>query len=146
MVLLSFVTPKLTAGPTAKVALPTFEFPPTVVVNEPTGIELVTVPASELVTTVVTVQDEFGGMTVPIGNVSVPNPELTDGTPAAQLVAAAEVAFTKPAGYASVNTPDNVADVSACVLVIVMVNNEVPPAKMASFTLSYLRDSGFLVT
>jgi hypothetical protein len=109
-----------------------FVFAPTVVVKDPTGIELVIVPASELVTIEVTVHEAFGGITVPIGKVSVPSPELTEGTPAAQLVAATELKLTKPAGYASVKTPDNVADVRACVFVIVMVKSAVPPARIAA--------------
>jgi hypothetical protein len=83
----SLLTPKFTTGATLNVALPTFEFAPTVVVKDPTGIELVIVPVSVLVTTEVTVQEAFGGMTVPTGKVSVPSPELTEGTPPAQLVA-----------------------------------------------------------
>lgn len=128
--LASFATPKLTAGATLNVALPTFVFAPTVVVSDPIGIEFVTVPDTVLVTTVVTVQRELGGMTVPIGKVRVPKPVLTDGTPTAQLVDATELKLTRPAGYASVNTPDNVADVSACVLVIVIVSRAVPPARI----------------
>ena len=127
----SLVTRKFTTAATLNVALPTFEFAPTVVVREPTGIELVIVPVNVLVTTDVTVQEAPGGMTVPTGKVSVPNPALTDGTPATQLVAATELKLTRPAGYASVNTPDNVAEVCACVLVIVMVSSAVPPARMA---------------
>ena len=99
VVFASLVTPRLTAGATLKVALPTFEFAPTVVVKDPTGIELVIVPVSVLVTTEVTVQEAFGGMTVPTGKVSVPSPELTEGTPPAQLVAATELKLTSPAGY-----------------------------------------------
>ena len=86
-------------GVKVNVALATFELAPTVVVREPAGMELLIDPVTVLVTTVVTVQEEFGGMTEPLAIVSVPRFALTDTIKLeAQLVAAVEPKLTKPTG------------------------------------------------
>ncbi len=126
----TLLTVRFTTGATLKVALPTFELAPTVVVRDPAGIEFVTVPPTELVTTAVTVQNEPGGMTAFTGSVSVPSPALIEGTMLTQLDDAVEPEFTNPAGYTSVKSDVSVADTRACVLVIVIVRSEVPPARM----------------
>ena len=102
---------------------------PTEVVKEPTAIVLVTVPPTELVTTTVTVQVEACGINVPAGRVKEPELGVAVATaPLQPLVRTEEgVALTKPAGYRSVNNDVSVAETSAWVLVMVIVNNAVPP-------------------
>ena len=68
------------------------------VTKDPDAIVLVTVPATELVTTVVTVQLEAGGINAPTDKVKVPKPTVAFAEPALQLVCAADVALTKFAG------------------------------------------------
>ncbi|MBC7610348.1 MAG: hypothetical protein H7228_12400 [Polaromonas sp.] len=75
---------------------------PNDVVKEPDGIVLVSVtvdaPEIELVTTVVTVQLEPGGITVPADKVKVPKFAVAAAVPALQLVWANEVALTRLTG------------------------------------------------
>ena len=113
---------------TLRTAVAVRELVPTEVVNEPDGMVLVRLPDTELVTTEVTVQLEPGGTTVPDDKVKVPKLAVAAAVPELQLVEAADVALTNPTGYASVNKADTVAETSACVLVIVIVNSTVPPA------------------
>ncbi len=113
---------------TLRTAVAVRELVPTEVVNEPDGMVLVKVPDTELVTTVVTVQLDAGGISVPADKVKVPKPAVAAALPALQLVCAAEVALNSPTGYASVNNADTVADTSAWVFVIVIVSSTVPPA------------------
>ena len=62
------------------------ELVPTEVVKEPDGMVLVNVPDTELVTTVVTVQLDPGGISVPADNVKVPRPTVAAALPTLQLV------------------------------------------------------------
>lgn len=124
----TLVTVKSALDTTPRTAVAVRELVPTEVVNDPDGIVLVNVPATELVTTVVTVQLEAGGISVPADKVKVPSPLVAAAVPALQLVWATDVALTRPAGYASVNSADTVADASAWVFVMVIVSRTVPAA------------------
>lgn len=127
----TLVSVKSALAKTLRTAVAVLVLVPTEVVSEPEAIVLVIGPATELVTTAVTVQLEAGGIRVPNDRVKVPAPVAAAAVPPLQLVAAAGVeAFTRPEGYTSVNKADSVADASACVLVIVMVSKAVPPALM----------------
>ena len=71
---------------TPKTAVIVLELVPTLVVNEPEGIVLVTLPATEFVTTAVTVQLEAGGIKLPDASVSVPSPAVAVAATPLQLV------------------------------------------------------------
>ena len=107
------VTVRSALDTTPRTAVAVRELVPTDVVNDPDGIVLVNVPATELVTTVVTVQLEAGGTSVPADKVKVPSPLVAAAVPALQLVWATDEAFTKLTGYTSVNNADTVAEASA---------------------------------
>ena len=98
---------------TLRTAVAVRELVPTEVVNEPDGMVLVRVPDTELVTTVVTVQLDAGGTTVPDDRVNVPILAVAAAVPELQLVEATDVALTSPTGYMSVNNAETVADASA---------------------------------
>jgi hypothetical protein len=89
--LASLVTLRFTSGETLKEAVAAEAFEPTEVVNEPAPIVLTTEPVRVLVTTVDTMQEEFGGISVPAGTVKLPPPTETAGTPDAHVVVAVEV-------------------------------------------------------
>lgn len=68
-------------------------------------------------------------MPVPMATVRVPCPAFAASTGDKQVLAGLGVgAFTKPAGYTSVNRELNVAVANLWVLVKVITNKEVPPA------------------
>ena len=71
---------------TPKTAVIVLELVPTLVVNDPEGIVLGRLPATELVTTAVTVQLDAGGIKLPDDSVSVPNPAVAVAAPPMQLV------------------------------------------------------------
>ena len=71
---------------TPKTAVIVLELVPTLVVNDPEGIVLVTLPATELVTTAVTVQLDAGGIKLPEDSVSVPSPAVAAAVAPLQLV------------------------------------------------------------
>ena len=71
---------------TPKTAVIVLELVPTLVVKDPEGIVLVTLPATELVTTEVKVQLDAGGIKLPNESVSVPSPAPADAVPPLQLV------------------------------------------------------------
>ena len=124
--------PKLAAGVKVIVAVTALELGPTDVVSEPAGIELGKLPPELFVTTAETEQLEPGEINVPIGKDNNPRPAVAVGAPPPQVVAAAGLAaLTSPRGYESVNTAVNVAVVSACWLVKVITNKDVPPALRA---------------
>lgn len=130
VMLANLATVRLTAGVTFNAALTVAVFVPTDVVNDPAGIVLVIAPATELVTTVVTVQTPAGGMVNPAPSVKLLPPAVAVAAPPVQLVSAPVPVFTRPVGYISVNSAESVADTSAWVFVIVMVSSAVPPALM----------------
>lgn len=124
------LTLRLTVGCTLNAALTATVFEPTEVVSEPAGIVFVIDPETELVTTTETEQLEPWGIRVPEASVRDPSPGVELAVPT-QLVCATELAeLTRPVGYRSVKSADSVAETSACVLVIVMVNSAVPPTLM----------------
>ena len=126
----TLVTVRSALAKTLRTAVAVAVFVPTDVVSDPDGIVLVIVPPTELVTATETTQLEPWGIKVPVANVREPRPGVEFAVPI-QVVCAEEVAeLTRPAGYRSVNNADSVADTSACVFVIVMVNSAVPPALM----------------
>ncbi len=100
--LATLVTVRSAIESTPRVAVAATELVPTDVVKEPAGIVLVSVtvevPEIELVTTVVTVQLEPGGTTVPADKVKVPRFAVAAAVPALQLVWATEVALTRLTG------------------------------------------------
>ncbi len=100
MVLLAwtFEIVSVTLGATLRVALAVFELVPTVVVRDPAGMVLVTVPPAALVTTVVIEHTPFAGITVLIGNVRVAPPAFADGVTPEQLEPSVGPKFTRPAG------------------------------------------------
>ena len=85
---------------TPRTAVTVAELVPTEVVKEPEAIVFVTVPATELVTTAVSVQLEAWGINVPTGSVKDPAPATADTNPALQpvVVVTAGVVLTSPAG------------------------------------------------
>ena len=87
-------------GVTVSVAVIVEVLAPTVVVNDPTGIEFANPPAELAVTTTDKEQLDPGGITLPTDNVAVPSPAVAAGVALAQVVVTAGVeAFTKPTGY-----------------------------------------------
>lgn len=114
---------------TTRTAVATEVLVPTEVVKEPAAMVLVIVPPTELVTTTVVVQVDACGINVPEASVKEPEPGVAVATAPLQPVVKTEegVALTKPVGYKSVNRDVSVAETSAWVLVMVIVNNAVPP-------------------
>ena len=130
--LTALLVTKLALKSTPNTAVTVTELVPTEVDREPEAIVLVAVPLTEVVTTDVMKHLEAGGMTVPIGNVSDPAPGAADTVPKLQpiVVVTAGVVFTIPAGYGSVKRAVSVAETSAWVFEIEIVNRAVPPAVM----------------
>lgn len=124
------VMPRSDDGVTVSCAVVTDELVPTEVEREPAGMVFVTVPPTTLVTTTVAVQTDAGGINVPAANVKVPSPTVAVTVPKQLVWTFGTGAFTTPNGYESVKTDASVADVNACVLMIEIVNNDVPPAMM----------------
>ena len=83
------------AAKTPSVAVAADVLVPSDVVKDPAGIVLVTVPPTELVTMLVSVQLAAGAINVPADRVSVPKPTVAFAVPALQLVCASDVALTK---------------------------------------------------
>ena len=85
---------------TTKTAEAAFSLVPTLVTKAPAAIVLVTVPATELVTTTVTVQMDAGEINVPAGRVTDPPPGGAVATPPVQpvVVTAEGDALTNPPG------------------------------------------------
>lgn len=94
----AFVTDKSETSDTPKTAVAVRALLPTEVVKDPEGIVLVSVPETELVTTVETEQLEPGGINAPTERVSVPRPAVAVATPVLQLVCAIDVALSKFVG------------------------------------------------
>ena len=115
---------------TTRTAVATEVLVPTEVVKEPAAIVLVIVPPNELVTTTVTVQVDACGINVLAARVKEPEPGVAVATAPLQPQVKTEEggALTKPDGYRSVNSDVSVAETSAWVLVMVIVNKAVPPA------------------
>lgn len=126
----TLVTDRSELARTLNTALAVDVLVPTEVVSDPAGIVLVIVPETELVTTTETEQLEPWGIRVPAASVSEPTPGVEFAVPIQLVCATEEVELTNPVGYRSVNSAESVADTSACVFVIVMVNCAVPPALM----------------
>jgi hypothetical protein len=123
---------KSETGLTVNVALTRFEFAPTLVNSDPAGMVLTTCGEVADVTTTETEQLELGAIPVPIATVTVPCPAFAAKTGDKQVLdGAGTAAFTKPAGYISVNSELNVAVANLCVLVKVITSKEVPPALIA---------------
>ncbi len=129
LVLAVLVMAKSATDATVSVAVTKPGFEPTDVDKEPAGMVLITWGDTIDVTTTETEQLALGGITVPNGTVNTPAPAVAEGAGPEQVeTKEVGVAFTKPAGYTSVNPALNVADTSLCVFVNVITSKDVPPA------------------
>ena len=96
----SLATPRLTAGNTPSTAVTVAELVPTDVVNEPDAIVFVKDPATELVTTAVSVHVEPCAIRVFAGRVNDPPPAIAKTDPLVQptVVVTEGLALTTPIG------------------------------------------------
>jgi hypothetical protein len=118
-------------GFTVRVAVIKLGLAPTEVDNEPAGTVLAACGDVTEVTTAEIEQVPLGAMTVPAATDIWLAPAVATGAGPEHVVAGlGVVAFSRPAGYSSMNAVLNVADTSLWVFVKVITNNDVPPAVM----------------